>query len=822
MAANLLPRNFRKRVARQKALLELDVERQKMELRDQQMSIGTMNQIGSGLGIAKGVYDMADKIVPMFATKGDKKQSPTTLSQDVESANKQAMLGTPGPARRPVAAAPAGGMVSAETPGAPAQAAPPQGSPPFSTDPGPRARSDMLDRQISVEEDADRAARFGGRSAPMGSPVEERSSRDAPGDKMSFDDAMDVQMLNLDDKASVQPWMKIQPPRPTPTRQPLAGMEREGRRGNETDWLVPGQEMDGTMDIAMRRAAEAEGVDPGMAGSGGNAYYEQVAPDLRLAGGRPQMPAPLAGMRFPSQIRYEEGMKGVDAMMAQSERDIAARERARERDAFLNESGASGERLGQKFDQQRAGPLRGGIGNQSRPDVGGSSFAFPRGGGQRVAQAPQVPQGQNDQQKQREELPRPPWADQQQQQQQQQVPELDQLRAMAAEADPRYDTYAETAAAIRDAAQRGDRERVQVLLKASQRSRLSDVAPTNMLEMMNGSHLDAARAKLLEFGKIDPMLESHKETAKATARSTNANADTTEFNLGREKETRDNFINNSNNNAYILADKARVTKDLNDNAVAQAKIETKWRPGLHRSTLASQAEARADSRNQRGWRNQEKPRQLMRADEANFESALAAANAQGQRVNPYYTDPRTGQVVEMTVDQQRDFFQRNGRLPNVESVADIVDLMPFGAGSAARSSVRPGAAAGRSVNAAGASASQADSDRRFAMDREREKRIATTSATGSKKTEDDKAAAREQKRKDVRNRVKEAAEKIKAKANKVTSNEAATPAAQKSKAIDQGLEDLKVLNDFRAGGLFTEDEAILEATKILGHPPSRK
>jgi hypothetical protein len=343
-----------------------------------------------------------------------------------------------------------------------------------------------------------------------------------------------------------------------------------------------------------------------------------------------------------------------------------------------------------------------------------------------------------------------------------------------------------------------------------------------MLEVMTGSHLDAARAKLLEFGKIDPMLESHKETAKATARSTNATADTTEFNLGREKETRGNFIRDSNNNSYILADKARVTKDLNDNAVAQAKTETKWRPGLHRSTLASQAEDRTDSRNRRGWRDKEKPRQLMRADEANYESALAAANAQGQRVNPYYTDPRTGQVVEMTVDQQRDFFQRNGRLPNVESVADIVDLMPFGAGSAARSSVRPGAAAGRSVNAAGASASQADSDRRFAMDQEREKRIATTSATGSKKTEDDKAAAREQKRKDVRNRVKEAAEKIKAKANKVTSNEAATPAARDVKAADQGLEDLKVLNGFRAGGLFTEDEAILEATKILGHKPSRK
>ena len=817
MAANLLPRSFRKRVARQKSLMELDVERQKMELRDQQMAIGTMNQIGSGLGIAKGVYDMADKIVPMFATKGDKKQSPTTLSQDVESANKQAMLGTPGPARRPVAAAPAGGMVSAETPGAPAQAAPPQGSPPFDPNGPPTAVG--LPTEAGTATSVDGTDHWWNYKDPYpGLPGQDTAPpRPYPAELQTQIEADGISGMDLGPQTFAPPPQRR--PRPTPTRQPLAGMEREGRRGNETDWLVPGQEMDGTMDIAMRRAAEAEGVDPGMVGSGGDTYYEQGAPDLRLAGGRPQMPAPLAGMRFPSQIRYEEGMKGVDAMMAQSERDIAARER----DAFLNESGASGERLGQKFDQQRAGPLRGGIGNQSRPDVGGSSFAFPRGGGQRVAQAPQVPQGQNDQQKQREELPRPPWADQQQQQQQQQqVPELDQLRAMAAEADPRYDTYAETAAAIRDAAQRGDRERVQVLLEASQRSRLSDVAPTSMLEVMTGSHLDAARAKLLEFGKIDPMLESHKATAKATARSTNATADTTEFNLDREEETRGDFIRDSNNNSYILADKARVTKDLNDNAVAQAKTETKWRPGLHRSTLASQAEDRTDSRNRRGWRDKEKPRQLMRADEANYESALAAANAQGQRVNPYYTDPRTGQVVEMTSDQQRDFFQRNGRLPNVESVADIADLMPFGAGSAARSSVRPGAAAGRSVNAAGASASQADSDRRFAMDREREKRIATTSATGSKKTEDDKAAAREQKRKDVRNRMKEVADKIKAKANKVTSNEAATGAARDVKAAEQGSEDLKVLNGFRAGGLFTEDEAILEATKILGHKPSRK
>lgn len=104
MSANILPRGYRRRVARQRSQAELTAMRQLEEMRELQKAQIAMGLVSGGLGIGRELYGLADKIVPLFSSGGDsaaaKKYGPT-LSEDVQSAEREAAKGIPGPARGP-------------------------------------------------------------------------------------------------------------------------------------------------------------------------------------------------------------------------------------------------------------------------------------------------------------------------------------------------------------------------------------------------------------------------------------------------------------------------------------------------------------------------------------------------------------------------------------------------------------------------------------------------------------------------------------------------------------------------------------------------
>lgn len=631
MAANLLPRGFRKRVARQKALDELAAERQIAQLRDQSMTNNTLSQIGAATGLAKDAYGLADKVVPMFGRKGDSSKE-TTLTDDFDSAIYEADRSKPGPARgRDVptfdrVAGMAGEMVGGD----------------ISPD-----RDGSWNKELNKN-----IAGFGG---VLGAPV-------AP-----------------------------EPPvAPELSRMGMAALERSGRSGQELDWQVPGYPMEGTMDTAMR---EAEGVgghnfDMGGAARDRDADYDAAAArdraSMALAGGRPVMPAPLAGLRFPSQARYEDGMQGVHAKMAEAERDL-----------FLERSGAGAERAGLKFGQQRSGPLRSSLGAQSAPEaVAGNTFSMPRGGG-RPMPSPQAASQASDpvSAAARAQVELASF-----------TPDRDELAGIMKSADDvRFSTFAQTAAAIMDAAQRGDRDRVKALQEASRHSRLSDVGPTTLLEMATGSHLDRARRDLLRYGEIDPMLESNKARAAGAAASSNASANFTDFKREKGEAMLSDDLRHGKAQADIAVSDAGVRPDLNRNKVLQAATETRLRPQLHRSTLATQAEGRADSRNRRGWRNKQKPLEIANRQAVNFEQATEQANSRGQVSNPYFITA-DGKVVRMTTDQERAYFDKYKSLPGLHELPSV------SAAGGAVEPARPGAGTGRAIGSAVATATQRRAD----------------------------------------------------------------------------------------------------------------
>ena len=614
MAANLLPRGFRKRVARQKALDELAAERQLAQLRDQSMTNNTLGQIGAVAGLAKDAYGLADKVVPMFASKGDSSKE-TAPTDDL----------------RPV------DRVSG-------------------------AYEEMVGGDLSPDRDGRWNAGLNKNIAGFGGVL------GAP--------------------AAPEP-----PVAPELSRMGMAALERSGRSGQELDWQVPGYPMEGTMDTAMREAEGVGGHNFDMGGAAGDRDADYDAAKARdrasmmLAGGQPVMPGPLAGLRFPSQARYEDGMQGVHAKMAEAERDL-----------FLERSGANAERLAVKVGQQRSGPLRSSLGAQGAPEVGGSTFSMPRGGG-RPLPSPQAAQAA-----QAAQAPSPPPA-----QQAAVLPGRDEPGAIMIDADnDRFSTFAQTAAAIKDAAQRGDRDRVKALLEASRHSRLSDVGPATLFEMATGSHLDRARRDLLKYGEIDPMLESKKSQSAASAHSSQTRGD---LNLFQEQKGRDSlpdYLRQQRAQADIMGDNARVVGRLNDNRVAQAATETRFRPKLHKNTLATGAEGRADSRNQRRWRNKQKPLEIANRQALNFEQATEQANSRGQVSNPYFRTA-DGKVVRMTTDQERAYFDKYKSLPGLHEPPSVsVPGIPSAA--VAPEPPRPGAGPSRAIGSAVATATQRRAD----------------------------------------------------------------------------------------------------------------
>ncbi len=653
MAANLLPRGFRKRVARQKALDELAAERQLAQLRDQSMTSNTLSQIGAVAGLAKDAYGLADKVVPLFGRKGDSSKQ-TTLTDDFDEAIYEADRGKPGPAR---------------------------------------GRFEPLADQFS-------AAGANGPANPNPPPASDnRAETPQP----------------LSARAA-----------PTPERMGMAALERSGRAGQEFDWNVPAYPMKGTMDTAMREAADVGGFDFDMGGAAGprsDDYDAAEARDratMKLAGGQPVMPGPLSGLRFPSQARYEDGMRAVHAQMAEAERGLEGKVSDAEAARRLGDENTIDPRVTEKFAKQRSGPLRSGLGAQSAPEAGGNTFSMPRGGGRpmpspQAAQAEPMANAQNDAGIATQSgQPRSLAAF---------APDRDQLAGLMKSADgDRFSTFTQTAAALQDAAQRGDRARVKALLEASRHSRLSDVGPSTLFEMATGAHLDKARRALLKYGEIDPMLESNKARAAASAHSSQTRGDLNLFQAERGRAMLPDDLRANSASADIKVSDASVRPDLNKHKVLQAQTETRFRPSLHRSTLATQAEGRADSRNRRSWRNAEKPRAILRADETNFETALSQANARGEQPNPYIKT-QDGRIVRMTTDQMRDFYARTGYLPGLHELQGIsaagvqIDPEP----------PRPGAGPGRSVSSADTTARE----RRAATESER-KRLATTKAAAAR------------------------------------------------------------------------------------------
>lgn len=612
MAANLLPRSFRKRVARQKALNELQAEKQLREMREQQMSAQTMGMIGRGLGMAGQVYDLADKVAPLFATKGD---SSVWQSKDPNATNEQYLSeATAGVAKMneaPAAQNPPG------PPGAPRQPAPPQ---------GPAPQFNLLERTI------------------------------------------------LGPRAGADKDVKVNP-------------FGEARRPDVYRDVPPETDED-----LLREARETA---------------------MFAAGdGPPQMPAPLAGLRMPSQIRAAEGMAGVHAQMAENERDL-----------FQEKSGATAARFAGAMEQQRRGPLRSGFGSPVQQEVSvAPTMPNLRGGGRPAAQAPaQGPAVPS--RPMAVQAPQAATAPQARAPAQDDPYSMERLTAAAATSDKalplRYNTFHETAAAIQDAASRGDRDRVMQLQAQVRNSALRDVAPTNLREMITGSHLDAARAKLAAMGKIDPMFEANRARSYASAYADNTRGDQNVFNVERGRALLPSELRSRAASATAAEINNESLRERNQVALDTAKKRLRWIDPMNRSTLASQAESRAASSQGRRHREDLHPTAVMRANEAAFESALQQANAQGLRINPYAIGP-DGVAREMTTDEQRKYFLQNGRLPNLQRF-DPGQPTPW----ADYPPPTPGAGLGRSPHAADATALQDRADRSSAI---AERRVAANKA----------------------------------------------------------------------------------------------